>query len=142
MSPVILAPIPITKTNADAFISAVTNALSKLGVEDLCEAYLFQDNAVVISYTNELEPFIGFTKGYNPPDRRANLPLDIYVLTRVAEALERYGRDIPGGRVFIRKDYVFIKDINYQNVICLWDWKGRDPVSGIKEAYDIALENL
>ena len=139
MSPVILPPpIIITETESELFVKAIARALSTLAKNDLREIYLFQDHAVVISYSGDYQPFIGYTMSYNDPDHRLYISQETYVLTRIAEAIDTQGRDMPGGRVFIEKDCAYIKDFEFKhNVILLLNWQHNDPYQKVMNAYKI-----
>jgi len=110
------------------FLDAISEALYSLDIEDLEQIYLFYDRAVVISFSYYYKPFIGFTMDYNDPDYRVYINRESYVLDRIAEALDLQRRDIPGGRVFIEKEYAYIKDPEFgRSVILYLDWQGFDP---------------
>ena len=120
--------IIISEDQAAEFLDAISEALHSLNIEDLEQIYLFYDRAVVISFSYYYKPFIGFTMDYNDPDYRVYINRESYVLDRIAEALDIQGRDIPGGRVFIEKEYAYIKDSEFgRSVILYLDWQGFDP---------------
>ena len=137
MSPVILpAPVVIKKPEADMFLTAVSKALSTLSKDDLQQIYLFHDQNVVISFSGDYRPFIGYTMSYNDPDHRLYIYQDCYLLTRIGEALDAQGRDMPGGRVFINRSSACIKDDQFREVvILLLDWQGLDPYKLVMSAY-------
>jgi hypothetical protein len=142
MSPIIVPPpIVINKEQADAFNLAISKALASLTFYDLQQVYLFHDKSVVISYSSDYRPFIGFTMRYNDPDYRLYIDQDVYVLTRIGEALDQQGRDMPGGRVFIESSYVFIKDLNFNRItILLLDWQGYNPLNAVRKTYNLILD--
>lgn len=120
--------IIVSEDQATEFLDAISEALYSLDIEDLEQIYLFYDRAVVISFSYYYKPFIGFTTDYNDPDYRVYINQESYVLDRIAEALDIQGRDIPGGRVFIEKEYAYIKDLEFgRSVILYLDWQGFDP---------------
>ena len=120
--------IIISEDQTIEFLDAISEALYSLDILDLEQIYLFYDKAVVISFSYYYKPFIGFTMDYNDPDYRVYINRESYVLDRIAEALDIQGRDIPGGRVFIEKEYAYIKDSEFgRSVILYLDWQGFDP---------------
>jgi hypothetical protein len=141
MSPVILpSPVKISKEQITEFLIAIAKALLSLRIEDLEQVYLFHDRAVVISFSGNYQPFIGFTMSYNDPDYRVYINQETFVLTRIAEALDIQGRDIPGGRVFIDNEYAYIKDLEFRrNVILFLDWQGFDPYELVTYAFNQIL---
>jgi hypothetical protein len=120
--------IIISEDQTAEFLDAISEALHSMNINDLEQIYLFYDRAVVISFSYYYKPFIGFTTDYNDPDYRVYINRESYVLDRIAEALDIQGRDIPGGRVFIEKEYAYIKDLEFgRSVILYLDWQGFDP---------------
>jgi hypothetical protein len=95
--------------------------------------YLIADEAIVVSFDRDWLPFIGFGHGYNDPDHRIYLPQNLYILDLCSKSLENLGMDIPGGRIFIRNNYVFHRSENAgrRDVIRTWNLKGRDIVNEI-----------
>ena len=138
MSPVILpSPIPINKEQSLEFFMAIAKTLKSLPLENLQDVYLFHDDAIVISYSGSYEPFIGFTMSYNHLDDRLYINQYSYVLERIGDALDAQGRDIPGGRVFIQKNYVYVKDLNFNHKVILFlQWHFDDPFEIVKAVYD------
>ena len=108
--------------------------------------YLLKRQAVVISFSGSYKAFIGYTRGYNPLSEREYLLENIEVLSVVENAVkfrkELTLDNIPGGRVFIRKDLAFVRNINFQNdLICHWEWQGVDPYILISNFYDLMINN-
>jgi hypothetical protein len=119
----------------------MSRALSVLELGDLAELRLFDDDVIVISYSGQYEPFIGYTMAFNDPDRRAYIRTEAHVLTLIADALDRQGRYRPGGRVFIQKDCVCIKNEDLRSVVIMFlDWQGFDVVSAVQKEYYRLLE--
>ena len=118
----------ISEDQTTEFLDSIAEALYSLNIEDLEQIYLFHDRAVVISFSYYYQPFIGFTTDYNDPDYRVYINQESYVLNRIAEALHIQGREIPGGRVFIEREYAYIKDPEFRRGVILYlDWQGFDP---------------
>jgi hypothetical protein len=127
--------IIISEEQAAEFLDAILEALYSLAIEELEQIYLFHDRAVVISFSFYYKPFIGFTMDYNDPDYRVYINRESYVLDRIAEALDIQGREIPGGRVFIEREYAYIKDMEFGKSIILYlDWQGFDPYEFVIDA--------
>jgi len=137
MSPIIIPPpYVISNEERERFIRAISIALSTLPPGDLQEIYLIQDNAIVISFTADYQPFIGYTMGLNATDHRLYIYQDTQVLNHIANGLDAQGRDIRGGRVFIDKDSAYIKDDRFiHKVILLLDWQENDPCKEIMSLY-------
>ena len=92
---------------------------------------LSERNAIAISYSGQWRPFLGFTSGYNLPDRRRYLPEGITVLDHIIDNLSTWKLELPGGRVFINQDTAQ-KVIGRQlHTICIWDWQGENPVARV-----------
>ena len=118
----------ISEEQTREFLDAISEVLYALDIEALEQLYLFSDRAVVISFSYYYKPFIGFSMDYNDPDHRVYINQESYVLNWIAEALNIQGRDIPGGRVFIEREYAYIKDLDFGRSIILYlDWQGFDP---------------
>jgi hypothetical protein len=62
--------ITINKEQAEAFLIAIAKVLVSLPLDTLRQVHLFQNKAVVISYSSDYQPFIGFKLSYNYPDDR------------------------------------------------------------------------
>ena len=128
-------PVIISEDQTREFLDAISEAPYSLNIETLEQIYLFHDRAVVISFSYYYLPFIGFTTDYNDPDYRVYINQESYVLTRIAEALDIQRRDIPGGRVFIEKEYAYIKDSEFRRSVILYlDWQGFDPYELVIDA--------
>ena len=118
----------ISEEQTREFLDAISEALYALDIEALEQLYLFSNRAVVISFSYYYKPFIGFSMDYNDPDYRVYINQESYVLNWIAVALNSQGRDIPGGRVFIEKEYAYIKDLDFgRSIILFLDWQGFDP---------------
>ncbi len=145
MSPVMIPdPVTITKSEASNFVMTIIVALSRLSQNDLQQVYLFnaQENSIIISYSADYQPFIGFTQGYNPHNHRCYIGEDAsYVFQCIADALEARNRSIAGGRVFISKDCVYIKNDDFRrDVFLCFCWEGEeDHFMMIGAAYNFLL---
>jgi len=125
----------ISEEQTREFLDAISEALYALDIETLEQVYLFSNRAVVISFSYYYKPFIGFSMDYNDPDYRVYINRESYVLNWIAEALNIQGREIPGGRVFIEREYAYIKDLDFGRSIILYlDWQGFDPYELVIDA--------
>lgn len=125
----------ISEEKTAEFRDAILNALYSLNIQELEQIYLFHDRAVVISFSYYYQPFIGFTTDYNDPDYRVYINQESVVLNWIAEALHILGREIPGGRVFIEREYAFIKDPDFGRIVILYlDWQSFDPFELVVDA--------
>ena len=113
-----------------------------MNFSDLQHVYLLKFNAVVISFSGIYKPYIGYTAGYNRnKNEREYLP-DILDVTNLIADAQRF-RDKPGGRVFIRKRFVFERDnFSRNNLLCYWDWQGGDPYVVVSNIYDTIINYL
>lgn len=111
MSPILLpSPVQFSKKQIDELIGTFQKAFANLSYDELTFIRLFDEDAIVVSFSIDYKPFLGFTKGYNHPDQRVYIPKETTILNRLGEALDSYGRDKAAGRVFIQNDRVYIKD--------------------------------
>ena len=136
---VMLPRTVVTDAQANEFFKAVIATLADLNFSDLQHVYLLKHNAVVISFSGTYKPYIGYTAGYNRnKNEREYLPDNLDVPNLIADAL-RF-REKLGGRVFIRKSFVFERDkFSRNNLLCNWDWQGGDPYIVVSKIYDTTI---
>src|SRR3989304_4521819 len=128
--PIKVEAIPGAPEDAQAFIAALEETIMSLSEREAYSVYLVVEarRAIAISFDGEWRPFLGFTRGYNPHDSRAYLAPKLAFLDRIADALESFALERPGGRVFVgpydtRK---LIDDV--QVTLCVYDWPEGNPV--------------
>jgi len=115
----------------DEFLSALENAFKSADSDDLDDLYVYVQgrDAIAVSYSGTLEPFLGRGFGYNPEELRIDLGDEVSVLRLVAAALEAAGR--PGGRVFLRSSGAYC-DVDHEEVLLVaWQWPGHNLVEEV-----------
>ena len=131
--------IPVTRRIADEFLSSVRETFELVDDEEMDDLYLSSSAraGVPISYDQALEPFIGQTRGYNPPADRVYLSEESFILRAIEEALIDANRHGIGARVFLTKGGAYYVDGDKETVLVRWDW----PAENLEEQVE-ALERL
>ena len=78
-------------------------------------------DGVPVSSSQSLKPFVGQTRGYNPPEDRVFLSEENFVLRAIREGLVAAGRRRTGARVFLtssRAHYLHDDDEQVPLVTC------------------------
>ena len=126
--------IPVTKRIANEFLSSVRETFDSVDDEEIDDLYLSSSAraGVPISYDQALEPFIGQTRGYNPPADRVYLSEESFVLRAIREALIDAARRGIGARVFLTTSGAYYVDSDQETMLVSWDWPGDDLGGKIK----------
>lgn len=135
--PIKVMTIPVSEEDAEEFFIAIHNALDDFGFVDLRDVYLFSSarSGVAISLDGGWRPFLGFTPGENPIDRRVHLPDGIWILDQIINIVSSWKHEIAGGRVFITHDTAVRVVGDITHTICIWDWDGEDPVRRVSQIH-------
>lgn len=98
----------------DELISAAKEIFEPMSTYEILALHPFDADkkAIVISFDKNWEPFVGQSRGFNNPEDRIyfsskQLP---QLLLKIRSTLQRQGRQIPGGRIFIDRNSVFFID--------------------------------
>lgn len=120
--------IPISERIADEFLTSLEDTVDS--VDDVAPEDLYlsssERDGVPISYSQPLEPFVGQTRGYNPPEDRVYLSEENFVLRAIREALIDAGRRGIGARVFLTSTRAYCVDDGGEMTLVTWDWPGED----------------
>jgi hypothetical protein len=120
--------IPISERIADEFLGSLEHSFDSLDDVAMEDLYLSssEKDGVPISYSQRLEPFVGRTRGYNPPEDRVHLSQDNFVLRAIQEALIDAGRRGVGARVFLTSTRAYCVDDGGEMTLVTWGWLGED----------------
>lgn len=127
-----MCPIILVKEHqATEFIHCIDCALLNIvPLEKIRQLHLLEYNSsLVISFDAEYNPFLGYSRGYNPPEQREYLR-DCYVLNEIKIALNEVNTsESDGGRIFLNSKEARRK-LNDGRIIsiCSFLWMGEDPV--------------
>lgn len=129
--PIKVQAIPVSREDGQAFMTSLEATIVGLSEQEAYTVYLVVESrrAIAVSFDGDWRPFLGFTRGYNPPDSRAYLESDLGFLNQLADALEQLALESPGGRVFIRQ-YNATKAIDgVEATLCIYDWPLSNPIN-------------
>lgn len=120
--------IPISERIAGEFLSSLEDSLGSVDDMALEDFYLSSSvrDGVPISYSQSLEPFIGQTRGYNPPEDRVYLDEDTFVLRTIREALIDAGERENGARVFLTSSGAYYVANDEEITLVTWDWPAKN----------------
>lgn len=114
----------LTQQDAQTFIQAFADAFERMTLEQLVQVRLHNDDvtALVISFDLDGSPFLGYTRGYNSPDKRMPLRGAGRVLALACAGLKTLEGTPPGGRVFFTSERAY-RVVNSEKVtLCTWVW--------------------
>ncbi len=134
--------IDLTSDDAAKFIQSLRDTLARMTRTQREEVRLVvqRRQAVAISCDGKNRPFLGYTAGYNQPDKRTALPLDGTVLYQIRTwLLARRKKGPKGGRVFITSKCAYTVPENEPIILCVWSWPREDVVSEVLSLLDESL---
>jgi hypothetical protein len=135
MKPVVVKALTVTQEIADEFYTVIREAIYATPVEWLDELYIvdIQLKSVVFSFDGQWKPFVGFTKGFNLPEKRTPMTSS-YLTDFILDSFDYRSREIPGGRVHLTEAKAFFRDLPSasRKDLCLFDWQGAEPFTAVK----------
>ena len=109
------------------FLITVKTTLAFMTPEQVNEVYLYvsQRRAIAVSFDKDWQPFLGYTRGLNPPDKRTLIRGIGDLLQVIRSKFQKLPHDRAGGRVFLTNDRAYhINKKNMEVTLCRWSGVG------------------
>jgi hypothetical protein len=116
----------VSAKDADEFCLAVDDVLRRLSWRELRSVHLCRRSELAISFSNDWEPFIGHTFGFNNSTKPTRLAITrtTAVLSLTEEWLKKSAGSIRGGRVFLSRTGIR----RNTQTLGSWNWDAECPV--------------